>query len=111
MKLREHFLTTVNNVTCERPQHFYMKIALGIHGDDVNRVLETYDLLSTHYIVHSFETTRHISTDRQHVVSGTTQERPYNGMQCVPHSMSQILFDLQETKVPKSVSIETMKMK
>lgn len=31
----------------ERPQFLYMRVAVAIHGTDIDRVLETYDLLST----------------------------------------------------------------
>ena len=30
----------------ERPQHMFMRVALGIHGEDVDAALETYQLLS-----------------------------------------------------------------
>lgn len=40
----------------ERPQHLIMRTAFGIHGDDVDSALETYDLISEHYFTHATPT-------------------------------------------------------
>ena len=40
----------------ERPQHMLMRVALGIHGEDIDRVLETYSLLSAQFFVHATPT-------------------------------------------------------
>lgn len=42
----QHFLAKSNNQIIERPQHLFMKIAVGIHGDDIDSAIETYDMLS-----------------------------------------------------------------
>ena len=41
---------------CERPQHMFMRVALGIHGQDLTRALETYDLMSRRFFVHATPT-------------------------------------------------------
>jgi ribonucleotide reductase alpha subunit len=40
----------------ERPQHMYMRVAIGIWGSDIARVKETYDALSTHRFTHASPT-------------------------------------------------------
>ena len=40
----------------ERPQHLYMRVAVGIHKDDIDSVLKTYDLISQHYYTHATPT-------------------------------------------------------
>lgn len=40
----------------ERPQHMWMRVSLGIHKCDINRVLETYDLMSKMYFTHASPT-------------------------------------------------------
>lgn len=41
---------------CERPQYMFMRVALGIHGDDVDGAIQTYDLMSTKHFVHATPT-------------------------------------------------------
>lgn len=40
------FLAKSNNVTIERPQHLFMKVAVSIHGNDIDSAIETYTMLS-----------------------------------------------------------------
>jgi ribonucleoside-diphosphate reductase alpha chain len=40
----------------ERPQHLYMRVAIGIHKDNIDAVLKTYDLISQHYYTHASPT-------------------------------------------------------
>nr|NVI77118.1 ribonucleoside diphosphate reductase large subunit [Cucujiformia] len=38
------------------PQHMFMSVAVGIHGDDIDKTIETYDLLSQKYFTHASPT-------------------------------------------------------
>ena len=40
----------------ETPQYLFMRVAVGIHGDDFARVRETYDLMSQKYFTHATPT-------------------------------------------------------
>jgi len=40
----------------ERPQHLYMRVAVGIHKDNIDAVLKTYNLISQHYYTHASPT-------------------------------------------------------
>jgi ribonucleoside-diphosphate reductase alpha chain/ribonucleoside-diphosphate reductase subunit M1 len=40
----------------ETPQYMFMRVAVGIHGDDVQRAIETYNLMSEMYFTHATPT-------------------------------------------------------
>jgi ribonucleoside-diphosphate reductase alpha subunit len=42
--------------TGETPQYMFMRVAVGIHGDDSARVKETYDLMSQKFFIHATPT-------------------------------------------------------
>ena len=44
--LAHTYLLRSNGRVIERPQYLYMRVAVAAHGEDVERVLETYDALS-----------------------------------------------------------------
>jgi len=54
--LERSYLLRVKGVIVERPQHLYMRVALGIHGADLPAALETYELLSHGYLSHATPT-------------------------------------------------------
>ena len=50
------YLLRINGKTVERPQHMHMRIALGIHGADIDSAIETYTMLSKHDFTHATPT-------------------------------------------------------
>ena len=44
--LERSYLLKIGKQVAERPQHLLMRVSVGIHGDDVEKVLETYSLMS-----------------------------------------------------------------
>jgi ribonucleotide reductase alpha subunit len=54
--LERAYLMRVDNVAIERPQHMWMRVSLGIHGNDLKRVRETYDLMSQKKFTHATPT-------------------------------------------------------
>ncbi|KAJ1339412.1 hypothetical protein BSLG_005978 [Batrachochytrium salamandrivorans] len=54
--LERSYLLRINRKTAERPQHMLMRVAVGIHGDDVEAVIETYNLMSEKYFTHASPT-------------------------------------------------------
>jgi ribonucleotide reductase alpha subunit len=54
--LERSYLLKVRGKIVECPQHMYLRVALGIHGNDVERALETYALLSKGYMSHASPT-------------------------------------------------------
>lgn len=56
---RSYLLKMKNGETqkvIERPQHMYMRVALGIHKDDIENAIKTYDLISQGYYTHATPT-------------------------------------------------------
>jgi ribonucleoside-diphosphate reductase alpha chain len=54
--LERAYLLKVNGNIVETPQHMYMRVAIGIWGDNLKEVQKTYDLLSTGYFTHATPT-------------------------------------------------------
>jgi len=54
--LERSYLLKIGNRVAERPQHMLMRVAVGIHGDDVEKVIETYDLMSQKTFTHASPT-------------------------------------------------------
>ena len=53
----------------ETPQYLFMRVALGIHGDDYRRVRETYDLMSQKYFTHATPTLFNAGTNHPQMSS------------------------------------------
>ena len=47
----------------ERPQHLFMRVAIGIHGDDIENVKKTYDNISLKNYIHATPTLFNASTN------------------------------------------------
>ena len=54
--LERAYLMKINKITMERIQHMWLRVSIGIHGDNFKRVKETYDLMSTKYFIHATPT-------------------------------------------------------
>jgi ribonucleoside-diphosphate reductase alpha chain len=55
--------------TGETPQYLFMRVAVGIHGDDIKRVRETYDLMSQKFFTHATPTLFNAGTNRPQMSS------------------------------------------
>lgn len=54
--LERSYLLKIDGKIIERPQHMIMRVAIGIHGDNLNDILRTYELMSLHYFTHATPT-------------------------------------------------------
>lgn len=54
--LERSYLLKIGNQVAERPQHMLMRVAVGIHGDDIEKAIETYNLLSQKCFTHASPT-------------------------------------------------------
>ncbi|GAA5220728.1 ribonucleoside-diphosphate reductase subunit alpha [Membranihabitans marinus] len=54
--LERSYLIRINNQIVERPQHMYMRVALGIHKTDIEAALNTYHKLSEKFFIHATPT-------------------------------------------------------
>ena len=75
--LERAYLFKCNNVIIERPQHMWMRVAVGIHGDlnfvcqeeCLRLVQETYDLMSSKFFTHATPTLFNAGTVRPQMSS------------------------------------------
>lgn len=62
--LEKSYLLKINKKSIERPQHLFMRVAIGIHGDDLENVKKTYDGMSLKQYTHATPTLFNAGTPR-----------------------------------------------
>lgn len=67
--LQRSYLLKKNGIIVERPQHMLMRVAVGIHGSDIDAAIETYDLMSKKYFTHASPTLFQAATTRPQLSS------------------------------------------
>jgi len=67
--LERAYLTKCNKVIVERPQHMWMRVAICIHGSNLEAVKETYDLMSEKWFTHATPTLFNAGTPRPQLSS------------------------------------------
>lgn len=67
--LERSYLLRINGRVAERPQHLIMRVAVGIHGNDIKSVLETYNLMSLKYFTHALPTLFNAGTPNPQMLS------------------------------------------
>ena len=67
--LERAYLMKINKTIVERPQHMWLRVAIGIHGDNIERVKETYDFMSQKYFTHATPTLFNAGTKRPQLSS------------------------------------------
>ncbi|KAI5853067.1 ribonucleotide reductase [Morchella snyderi] len=54
--LERSYLLRIDGQVAERPQHMLMRVAVGVHGEDVEKAIETYNLMSAKHFTHASPT-------------------------------------------------------
>jgi ribonucleoside-diphosphate reductase alpha chain len=54
--IERSYLLKLNGQIVERPQHMLMRVSIGIHLNDIESALETYELMSKRYFTHATPT-------------------------------------------------------
>ena len=67
--LERSYLLRINGKVAERPQHMIMRVAVGIHGDDLEHVIESYNLMSQKYFTHASPTLFNAGTPQPQMAS------------------------------------------
>lgn len=67
--LEKSYLLKINGKIAERPQHMLMRVAVGIHLDDIDAVIETYNLLSERWFTHATPTLFNAGTPKPQMSS------------------------------------------
>ncbi|MFN5556661.1 MAG: ribonucleoside-diphosphate reductase subunit alpha, partial [Chryseotalea sp.] len=94
--LERSYLMKVDGKTVERPQHLLLRVAVGIHGEDIPAAIETYNLMSEKWFTHATPTLFNAGTPKPQLSSCfllTMQEDSIDGIydtlkQCAKISQS-----------------------
>ena len=54
--LERSYLLKLNGVIAERPQHMLMRVSIGIHINDLDAAIETYEMMSKRFFTHATPT-------------------------------------------------------
>jgi ribonucleoside-diphosphate reductase alpha subunit len=67
--LEKSYLQRVEGKLVETPQYMFMRVAIGIHGTDIDSVIETYDMMSKGLFIHATPTLFNAGTPRPQMSS------------------------------------------
>ena len=67
--LERSYLMKIDGKVIERPQHLLMRVAVGIHGEDIPAAIETYNLLSEKWFTHATPTLFNAGTPKPQLSS------------------------------------------
>ena len=67
--LEKGYLLKINGKVVERPQHMLMRVSVGIHKEDIDKVIETYHLMSQRWYIHATPTLFNAGTPKSQLSS------------------------------------------
>ena len=67
--LERSYLLRINGKIAERPQHMLMRVAIGIHKDDIEAAIDTYEMMSQKYFTHATPTLFNAGTPKPQMSS------------------------------------------
>ena len=67
--MEKSYLQRLDGKLVETPQYMFMRVSIGIHGNDIPSVLETYDKMSQGYFIHATPTLFNAGTPRPQMSS------------------------------------------
>lgn len=67
--LERSYLLKMDGKIVERPQHMLMRVAVGIHGEDIESAIETYNLMSEKWFIHATPTLFNAGTPKPQLSS------------------------------------------
>ena len=67
--LERAYLMKLKGKVAERPQHMLMRVAVGIHSDDIKAAIETYHLMSEKWFTHATPTLFNAGTPKPQLSS------------------------------------------
>jgi len=67
--LERSYLLKLNGIIAERPQHMLMRVSIGIHLNDLDSAIETYELMSKKYFTHATPTLFNAGTPKPQMSS------------------------------------------
>ena len=67
--LEKSYLLKINGKIAERPQHLFMRVAVGIHKEDIENAINTYNLMSERWFTHGTPTLFNAGTPKPQMSS------------------------------------------
>lgn len=67
--LEKSYLLKVDGKVAERPQHMYMRVAIGIHKQDIEAAIKTYHMMSERWFTHATPTLFNAGTPKPQMSS------------------------------------------
>lgn len=67
--LEKSYLLKIDGKIAERPQHMYMRVAIGIHKDDIENAIKTYNMMSERWFTHATPTLFNAGTPKPQMSS------------------------------------------
>ncbi len=67
--LERSYLLKIDGKVAERPQHLLMRVAVGIHKNDIDSVIETYELMAERWFTHATPTLFNAGTPKPQMSS------------------------------------------
>ncbi len=67
--LEKSYLLKLNGKVVERPQHMLMRVAIGIHKEDIDSAIESYNLMSERWFTHATPTLFNAGTPKPQLSS------------------------------------------
>ncbi|WP_205509257.1 ribonucleoside-diphosphate reductase subunit alpha [Longitalea arenae] len=67
--LEKSYLLRIDGVIAERPQHMYMRVSIGIHKEDIESAIKTYNLMSERWFTHATPTLFNAGTPKPQMSS------------------------------------------
>ncbi len=88
--LERAYLMKINGVIVERPQHMFMRVSIGIHGDDWEQVKQTYGYMSMLYFTHATPTLFNAGTPRPQCSSCYLQAMESDSIEGIYNTLSDV---------------------
>jgi ribonucleoside-diphosphate reductase alpha chain len=67
--LEKSYLMRTHGKVIERPQHLFMRVSIGIHGENIEAAIETYNLMSERWFIHATPTLFNAGTPKPQLSS------------------------------------------
>ena len=67
--LEKGYLKKINNILFENPKYMFLRVSIGIHGDNIIKIAETYKYMSNGYFTHATPTLFNAGTPRPQLSS------------------------------------------
>ncbi|KAF7287903.1 ribonucleoside-diphosphate reductase large subunit-like [Rhynchophorus ferrugineus] len=90
--LERSYLLKINGKIVERPQHMLMRVAIGIHGEDIDAAIQTYNLLSEKYFTHASPTLFNAATPKPQLSSCFLLTVPEDSLEGIYRCLTQCAF-------------------